>query len=158
VTAVAHEVEDLQGIPIELVVTGDRTLDAGGTALVRALREALLNAVRHGAPPVSVYVEVGPGVVEAFVRDHGPGFDLAEVPQDRFGVRESILGRMRRHGGSAAIRRLEHGTEVSITLPVTAASDSMAGPDSAAASDSIAQPDSVSPAGNRSSPDTEGTR
>jgi signal transduction histidine kinase/phage shock protein PspC (stress-responsive transcriptional regulator) len=151
VTAVAHEVEDLQGVPIELVVTGDRTLDAAGTALVRALREALLNAVRHGAPPVSVYLEVGPGVVEAFVRDHGPGFDLTEVPQDRFGVRESILGRMRRHGGSAAIRRLEHGTEVSITLPVAAASDTTAQPDTA-------QPDSVSPAGTPPSPDTEGTR
>ena len=121
-TEVAHEVEDLHGIPIELVVTGDRSLDAGGTALVRALREALLNAVRHGAPPVSVYVEVGSELVEAFVRDHGPGFDLSEVPQDRFGVRESILGRMSRQGGSATVRRLEHGTEVSLSLPVTARS------------------------------------
>ena len=118
VTEVAHEVEDLHGIPIELVVTGDRPLDVGGTALVRALREALLNAVRHGAPPVSAYVEVGSGGVEAFVRDHGSGFDLDAVPQDRFGVRESILGRMSRHGGSAALRRLENGTEVSISLPV----------------------------------------
>jgi signal transduction histidine kinase len=121
VTEVAHEVEDLHGIPIELVVTGDRTLDALGTVLVRALREALLNAVRHGAPPVSVYVEVGSELVQAFVRDHGPGFDLADAPQDRMGVRESILGRMSRHGGSAAVRRLEDGTEVSLTLPVTAA-------------------------------------
>ncbi len=120
VTEVAHEVEDLHGIPIELVVTGDRPLDVGGAALVRALREALLNAVRHGAAPVSAYVEVGSESVEAFVRDHGPGFDLDAVPQDRFGVRESILGRMSRHGGAATLRRLEQGTEVSITLPVTA--------------------------------------
>ena len=119
VTEVAHEVEDLHGIPIELVVTGDRPLDAGGTAVVRALREALLNAVRHGAPPVSAYVEVGSELVEAFVRDHGAGFDIDAVPEDRFGVRESILGRMSRHGGSAALRRLEHGTEVSLSLPVT---------------------------------------
>jgi signal transduction histidine kinase/phage shock protein PspC (stress-responsive transcriptional regulator) len=121
VTEVAHEVEDLHGIPIELVVTGDRPLDADGSALVRALREALLNAVRHGSPPVSAYVEVGSGLVEAFVRDHGPGFDLDAVPEDRFGVRQSILGRMSRHGGSAAVRRLENGTEVSLSLPVTAA-------------------------------------
>jgi len=139
-TEVAHEVEDLHGIPIELVVTGDRALDAGGTVLVRALREALLNAVRHGAPPVSVYVEVGSVSVEAFVRDHGPGFDLEDVPQDRLGVRESILGRMSRHGGSATVRRLEHGTEVSLSLPVTATSDA------------AAQPDAVA------QPDTEGTR
>jgi len=128
-TEVAHEVEDLHGIPIELVVTGDRALDAGGTVLVRALREALLNAVRHGAPPVSVYVEVGSVSVEAFVRDHGPGFDLEDVPQDRLGVRESILGRMSRHGGSATVRRLEHGTEVSLSLPVTATPDAVAQPD-----------------------------
>jgi phage shock protein PspC (stress-responsive transcriptional regulator) len=47
VTEVAHDIEDLHGIPVELVVTGDRTLDVGGTVLVRALREALLNAVRR---------------------------------------------------------------------------------------------------------------
>jgi len=122
VTEVVHDVEDLHGIPIELVVTRDRTLETSGTALVGALREALLNAVRHGAPPVSVYVEVGSELVEAFVRDHGPGFNLAEVPQDRLGVRESILGRMSRHGGTAALRRLEQGTEVSLSLPVRAAS------------------------------------
>jgi signal transduction histidine kinase/phage shock protein PspC (stress-responsive transcriptional regulator) len=129
VTEVAHEVEDLHGTPIELVVTGDRPLDDGGTALVQALREALLNAVRHGAPPVSAYVEVGPERVEAYVRDHGPGFDIEDVPSDRLGVRESILGRMSRNGGTAALRRLEHGTEVSLTLPVTAGAPAQALPD-----------------------------
>lgn len=117
-----HEVEDLHGIPVDLVSTGDRPLDDGGQALVRAVREAVLNAVRHGAPPVSVYLEAGPAGVEAFVRDHGPGFDVGEVPEDRLGVRQSILGRMERHGGQARIRRLERGTEVSLTLPPPAAS------------------------------------
>jgi signal transduction histidine kinase/phage shock protein PspC (stress-responsive transcriptional regulator) len=131
VTEVAHEVEDVHGIAIELVITGDRPLDAGGTALVRALREALLNAVRHGSVPVSAYVEVGSERVEAFVRDHGQGFDLDAVPQDRLGVRESILGRMARHGGSAAVRRLENGTEVSLSLPVVVAEPTaLAQPDS----------------------------
>ena len=148
VTEVVHEVEDLHGVPIELVVTGDRALDVGGRVLVRALREALLNAVRHGAPPVSVYVEMGSELVEAFVRDHGPGFDLADVPQDRWGVRESILGRMSRHGGSARVRRLEHGTEISISLPVSAVSSPVAHPDSgtqtevAAQTGTTSQPDS----------------
>ncbi|HET7475127.1 MAG TPA: PspC domain-containing protein [Dermatophilaceae bacterium] len=118
VTEAAHEVEDLHGIPVELVVTGDRPMDAAGTALTRALREALLNATRHGQPPVSAYVEVGPEAVEAFVRDHGPGFEPAEVPPDRLGVRESIVGRMTRHGGSARVRRLDDGTEVALRLPV----------------------------------------
>jgi signal transduction histidine kinase/phage shock protein PspC (stress-responsive transcriptional regulator) len=117
VVEAAHEVEDLHGIPIEVVSTGDRPLDDGGQALVRAVRESLLNAVRHGAPPVSLYLEVGPSGVEAFVRDHGPGFDVGEIPEDRLGVRQSILGRMERHGGAARLRRLEQGTEVSLTLP-----------------------------------------
>ncbi len=142
VTEVAHEVEDLHGIPIELVVTGDRPLDVGGVALVRAVREALLNAVRHGAAPVSAYVEVGSESVEAFVRDHGPGFDPDAVPQDRFGVRESIVGRMSRHGGSAALRRLEQGTEVLLSLPVSGPSNADVQPAAGAQPDTVAQPGS----------------
>jgi signal transduction histidine kinase/phage shock protein PspC (stress-responsive transcriptional regulator) len=131
VAEVAHEVEDLHGIPVDVVSTGDRPLDDGGTALVRAVRESLLNAVRHGKPPVSVYLEVGPVGVEAFVRDHGPGFELADIPEDRLGVRQSILGRMHRHGGTARVRRLEQGTEISLTLPVTAPTDQQAAQDAA---------------------------
>ena len=117
--AAGHEVEDLHGVPIEVITTGDRPLDTDGRALVNALREAMLNAVRHGAPPVSAYVEVGTRSVEAFVRDHGAGFDPDTVPTDRLGVRESIMGRMHRHGGTATVRRLEHGTEVSLELPLS---------------------------------------
>ena len=117
VTEVAHEVEDLHGVPVDLVVTGDRPFEQHGAALSRAMREALLNAVRHGAPPVTAYVEIGPSGVEAFVRDRGDGFDLEVVPEDRLGVRQSVLGRMERHGGSARVRRREDGTEVELRLP-----------------------------------------
>lgn len=117
VTAAAAEVEDLHGVPVDVVVTGERDLDDGGRTLVRALREALLNAVRHGSPPVSAYIEIGPGSVEAFVRDHGAGFDLGAVPSDRLGVKESIVGRMTRHGGAAQVRRRDPGTEVILTMP-----------------------------------------
>ena len=118
------------GVPVRLGIAGDGPLGAGGTALVRALGEALINAVRHGSVPVSAYVEVGPALVEAFVRDHGPGFDLDAIPGDRLGVRESILGRMSRHGGSASVRRLEDGTEVALSLPVAlAGSPAVAQPD-----------------------------
>ncbi len=116
-TAEINEVEDEHGVPVELVVTGDAVVDEADVALVRATREAVLNAVRHGRPPVSVYVEIGPGGTEVFVRDHGPGFDLDGIGEDRMGVRESILGRMTRAGGSARIRRLDDGTEVALTLP-----------------------------------------
>lgn len=118
VAEVANDVEDRHGIPIDLVVTGDHELGEPAAALVAALREALVNASLHGAPPVSAYVEVGRGKVETFVRDHGPGFVLDEVPPDRLGIRESILGRMHRHGGTAQVRVLETGTEVSLSLPL----------------------------------------
>lgn len=124
VRAEVHAVEDAFGVPVDVVVTGDGPLDQPRRALVEALREAVHNAVRHGAPPVSVYVESGPGGVEAFVRDHGAGFDLDAVPPDRLGVRHSILARMERHGGSAAIRRRPDGTEVTLTLPPVPASAS----------------------------------
>jgi signal transduction histidine kinase/phage shock protein PspC (stress-responsive transcriptional regulator) len=117
-TAAMGEVEDLQDVPVQLVVTGDRPMDHHLDALVKAVREAAWNAVRHASPPVSAYVEVGPDAVEAFVRDHGSGFDLDAVPDDRAGVRESIIGRMERHGGTARIRRRADGTEVELRLPV----------------------------------------
>ena len=93
--------------------------------------------MRHGAPPVTAYVEVGPRTVEAFVRDHGAGFDLDDISADRLGVRESILGRMERHGGSAKIRRLEAGTEVELCLPVSA-SEPLAASGPAAALEPVA--------------------
>lgn len=131
-TAVAHEIEDLHGVPVDLVVTGNRPCDEPGTALVAATREALANAVRHGAPPVSAFVEIGPRLVEVFVRDHGPGFDIDAVPEDRLGVRESLFGRMERHGGTARIRRLEEGTEVILELPVDAPDTDESAPDNPA--------------------------
>lgn len=135
-TSALDEIEDLHGVPVELVVTGDRPMDPDLEALVKAVREAAWNAVRHAEPPVTAYVEVGPSAVEAFVRDHGTGFDLDDVPHDRAGVRESIIGRMERHGGSAAIRRRVDGTEIELRLPVTESADapSATGPGSSGTS------------------------
>ena len=121
ITASVHEVEDDHGIPVDLVVTGDRPIDEVGEALVMAAREAVRNAVRHARPPVSVYAEVGLDQAELFVRDHGDGFDLdalEDVPADRLGVRESILARMARVGGTARVRRMSDGTEVALVVPL----------------------------------------
>ena len=55
--------------------------------------------------------------VKVFVDDRGPGFDAQTVPEDRQGIRESIIGRMERHGGRAEIRTGSgNGTEVELTL------------------------------------------
>ncbi len=145
VAQVAAEVEDRHGVPIDVVVTGDSPSGESSEALVSALREALLNAVRHGAPPVSAYVEAGPTQVEAFVRDRGPGFDLDDVPEDRLGVRESILGRMTRRGGTARVRRMDPGTEVSLSIPVERAADVPLEPAAPAPSDRAPAPPDRAP-------------
>ncbi|MDP9884746.1 signal transduction histidine kinase/phage shock protein PspC (stress-responsive transcriptional regulator) [Sinomonas atrocyanea] len=127
IAALAGEVEDLHGVPIEVVTVGEpEATRTGGTAardrqdaLLQAAREAMLNAVRHGAGPVSVYAETGRDATEVFVKDRGDGFDPDAVPEDRLGVRESIVGRMRRHGGEATIVSGPDGTEVRLRLPRT---------------------------------------
>jgi signal transduction histidine kinase len=105
-------------VPVEVVAVGDRPLDERSQALVAAAREAVLNAVKFAPDAaISVYAEVQGEHVEVFVRDRGPGFDLAAVPADRRGLRESVLGRMERHGGRAAIHtRPGEGTEVELVI------------------------------------------
>ncbi len=116
--AAATEVEDAHGVPVDVVAVGDCALDAPAEAVLGAAREALVNAAKFaGEGPVSVYAEAGEERLEVFVRDRGPGFDPASVPGDRRGLRESILGRMRRHGGEAVVHTgTGDGTEVELTM------------------------------------------
>jgi signal transduction histidine kinase len=117
--ALAGEVERAHGVPVEVVVVGDRVLDSHSEALVAAAREAMVNAAKFGdGSAVDVYAEARGGELQVFVRDRGPGFDPASVPADRRGVRESIVGRMARNGGRAEIHSAPGaGTEVELTLP-----------------------------------------
>jgi signal transduction histidine kinase/phage shock protein PspC (stress-responsive transcriptional regulator) len=118
VAAMTAEAEDVHGAVIEVVTVGDRPVDERTAALLAALREGVFNAARHAEGAIRVYVEAGPEGVEAFVRDRGPGFALSAVPEDRLGVRESIIGRMERHGGSARVLSAPgEGTEVRLLLP-----------------------------------------
>lgn len=116
--AAAEEVERRHGVAVEVVSVGDAELDEAGEAIVAAAREAMVNAAKFGGDgPVDVYAEAGDGRVHVFVRDRGPGFAPADVPVDRRGVRESIVGRMARHGGRATITAAPGaGTEVELVL------------------------------------------
>ena len=105
-------------MPVEVVVVGDRELDPAHEAVVAAAREAMTNAAKFGGgSSVDVYAESAGSRTQVFVRDRGPGFDTGSIPRDRRGVRESIVGRMERHGGRARITSSPGaGTEVELVL------------------------------------------
>jgi len=120
ITRVAEEIEDSHGVTIEVVTVGDRPLDDRLRAMVAAGREAMVNAATwSGVTTVSVYTEVKEAEATVFVRDWGAGFDPAAVAADRHGVRESISGRMTRHGGTAVVRStVGEGTEIQLRMSV----------------------------------------
>ncbi len=89
-------------VRIDVVSAGASTERASGE-VAAAAREAMLNAVRHAGGEISVYIEGTETSVDVYVRDRGDGFDPDAVPADRLGVRESIVGRMRRIGGEVTI-------------------------------------------------------
>ncbi len=115
---VCADIEDRQRVEVELVTVGDCPLNAHIGALVAATREAVINAAKFsGVEKVSVYGELRERDVRVFVRDRGIGFDPESVAEDRQGIRESIVGRMRRHGGDAIIRSSPGGgTEVELSV------------------------------------------
>ncbi len=127
----AADVEEAHGTPIDVVVVGDCQVDERLTALLAAAREAMVNAAKYavlardpatlpGTPPISVFAEIAEGEATVYVKDRGPGFDPDEVPDDRLGIRQSIIGRMQRHGGRAEVDSAPgEGTEVRLTMPLS---------------------------------------
>ena len=117
----AAQIEDLYGVTVETVVVGETGAGRGGehaSILLAATKEALANAARHGAPPVTLYAELSDSGADVSVRDHGEGFDLASIPADRHGVRDSIIGRIHGCGGEVTFKRRDPGTEVQIRVPL----------------------------------------
>ena len=115
----AGEVEDAFGVVIRPVTVGeDPALTEDNEPLALAAREAMVNAAKHsGTETVDVYAEHLGGELSVFVRDRGAGFDQEVIPEDRHGVRDSIIGRMERAGGAARITSAPgQGTEVELTL------------------------------------------
>jgi signal transduction histidine kinase len=130
--AAAAEVEDRHGVAVELVTVGTCRLDERARAVAGAAAEALTNAAKHaGVPRVSLFAEVADGQVLVVVRDRGRGFDPdADGPAEGAGgpgpggrgIPDSIVGRMRRQGGTATIRSAPGaGTEVELRMPVAGA-------------------------------------
>ncbi|MDF7663498.1 PspC domain-containing protein [Bifidobacterium sp. ESL0763] len=121
---IAARIEDEYRKPIDVVTVGDARPSAQTDALLNASEQAMLNAAQHGGEPISVYCEAGRNKVEVFVRDHGKGFDVNAIPEDRLGIRESIVGRIKRRGGTAEIvSRPQWGTEVRMHMPISGQRD-----------------------------------
>jgi signal transduction histidine kinase len=119
VAAMVAEVEADHALLVDPVVVGDAPIDDALAGLGAATREALVNAAKHsGATAADLYTEVTPERVSVYVRDRGKGFDPAEVPDDRRGLRDSVAGRLTRLGGTVAVRSAPgEGTEVELVLP-----------------------------------------
>lgn len=114
----AEEVEDEYDVIVELSTAGDRELDESSAGMILAAREAMTNAARFaGVEKIYVLSETAGDAIRLVVRDQGVGFDPDDISVDRRGVRESIVGRLERLGGTATIRSsVGTGTEVELSL------------------------------------------
>ena len=91
--------------------------------MASALEQCVVNVARHARiDAVRLGIRSSPESVEVLVDDEGVGFDPAAVPPDRFGLSESIRGRIEREGGVVELRSAPgEGTRVLIKVPREAA-------------------------------------
>lgn len=95
---------------------------AQAEALYSAAVQAMVNSVQHaGGPDVRRWLKVSGvhgGAIEIEVGDNGRGFDLAQIPDARLGVRRSIIERTASAGGLATIESsVGKGTVVTLVWP-----------------------------------------
>lgn len=106
------------GVELSVGVVGDAPVDEAGQLLLDATAEAVRNAATHAGGPIRVFAEApDDGDVVVWISDRGPGFDPDGIPDDRLGVRQSIVGRLERAGGTADLQTGREGTEWELRLP-----------------------------------------
>lgn len=112
------------GVSVE--VSGDSSVldllsEPARDALLLAIHQALVNVASHsGSDHAELSLAKSGTAVVAMVVDDGVGFDLSTVPEDRFGFRESIQGRVEAAGGTARILSSPgDGTSVILAFDVT---------------------------------------
>lgn len=94
----------LPELPVSLELTACAVPAGVADAITESAYAALSNVVRH-APGARTTLRLSRDAVTvvAEVVDDGPGFDPATVPAHRYGLRESIHGRMAAVGGRAEV-------------------------------------------------------
>jgi two-component system NarL family sensor kinase len=87
--------------------------------IYRIAQEALSNAVRHaGADHVDVQLAISPAEIRLTIEDDGKGFDLANVPPDRFGL-VGLNERARMLGGTFQLDSWPSlGTRIEVVVPL----------------------------------------
>jgi signal transduction histidine kinase len=114
---------DLSGA--EALTSSAGVSTAAAEAVLAAMTAALENVLRHaGIDRAEVTVGRTAQALTVLVVDAGRGFDVAQVPDDRLGVRESIHGRLARVGGAARVWSNATGTTVMLSVPVAAGEES----------------------------------
>jgi signal transduction histidine kinase len=88
----------------------------------RIVQESLNNIKRHsGASEAEVRLEQDGDMIRLEIRDWGHGFDLNQVPADRFGL-QGIRKRAALFGGRGEIQSTPgQGTRIIVELPLTEA-------------------------------------
>jgi signal transduction histidine kinase len=126
-TAVAREWSDLNGVPVEVVTTGDvQPLHPEvEVALLRTAQEALANVAKHAsASRAGVTLSYMGDVVTLDVRDDGVGFTVPAATDERspgFGL-SAMRQRMNRVAGTLAIEsEPDGGTAISARVPAIVA-------------------------------------
>lgn len=126
------------GFEFSLVVAPEEPVVVRGDAvrLRQVVDNLISNAVKHGAPPerLEVRLELGPGVAQVRVRDHGAGIPAADLPRifEKFqrapgtsaaghGLGLAIASSLARlHGGALSVESaLGEGSTFTLTLPRT---------------------------------------
>ena len=114
-------VEEMAAQGLTCEYTHDKDVTAApevASALIEASREALRNVAKHAGVSAAVVRAASVGeAIEVVVRDHGAGFDPADV-EHGFGIRQSVHARLAEIGGSAEIWSAPgHGTRVTLRGP-----------------------------------------
>jgi signal transduction histidine kinase len=106
-------------VTVSVAAPADPVTGPRAEAVADAVGEALANVARHaGVAEVEIRVRVEGRQLVVEVADRGRGFVPETVPEHRFGIRESIVARMREVGGAAEVRSVPgHGTTIRLRCP-----------------------------------------